>query len=379
MLPEHKPWLVVSFQGKFYIDHVHPFGATPASSNAGQISNAAIAIWQRKSGFDNHLFKYEDDINNFCFPNSLGHFSDGPFHYVHDRDSSMKLIEDLCIPWHPEKTGTQFLSSSTYIGFFWDLTRRWISLPDKKRQKYLARVSTLLSGAASSQRFCLHDIQVIHGTLVHVSFVFPEGSSRLPVISNFMTNFLGNKFVLHHLSDGVIKSLRWWERRLLDPLAYRQLHPIRPLVDYGIFVDASTSWGIGIIIGDFWHAFKLSPEWKLPGRDIGWLETIALELVFYFLRQLNYQETHILVHSDNNGAIGAHSKGRSRNTHINLSVRRSYTVLAEQLLIVKYAYIPSAENPADPISRGVLGSPSYSYISRQFDLPLELVDVLLDA
>lgn len=183
----------------------------------------------------------------------------------------MKLIEDSCIPWHPEKTGSQFLSSSTYIGFFWDLALRRVSLPDKKRQKYLARVFALLSGASNSQRFCLRDIQVIHGTLVHVSFVFPEGSSHLPVISNFMTNFSGNKFVPHRLSDAVIKSLRWWERCLLNPSAYRQLHPIRPLVDYGIFVDASTSWGIGIIIGDFWHAFQLTSEWKTPGRDIGML------------------------------------------------------------------------------------------------------------
>jgi hypothetical protein len=325
VLPDHKACLVVSFQGNFFIDHVHPFGATPATSNAGQISNAAIDIWQHKSGFDNCLFKYEYDINNFCFPNSLGHFSDGHFHYLHDCNSSMKLIENLGIPWHLEKTGSQFLPSSTYIGFFWDLTHCRVSLPDKKCQKYLARISTLLAGAASSQRFFLHDIQVIHGTLVHVSFVVPEGSSHLPAISSFMTNFHGNKFVLHHLSDGVIKSLHWWERQLLDTSSYRQLHPIQPLVDYGILVDASTSWGIGIIIGDFWHAFQLSPGWKTPGCDICWLETIALELVFYFLQQLNFKESHILVHSDNDGAIGAHSKGHSRNTHINLSVRRSYT------------------------------------------------------
>ncbi|KIJ97633.1 hypothetical protein K443DRAFT_105324, partial [Laccaria amethystina LaAM-08-1] len=41
VLPSHKPWLVVQGRpNEFLIDHVHPFGAACASSNAGMIANA---------------------------------------------------------------------------------------------------------------------------------------------------------------------------------------------------------------------------------------------------------------------------------------------------------------------------------------------------
>jgi len=44
------------------------------------------------------------------------------------------------------------------------------------------------------------------------------------------------------------------------------------------WVDASTDWGIGMVIGSQWVAWKLVHGWKLDGRDIGWAESIALEL-----------------------------------------------------------------------------------------------------
>lgn len=199
ILPDHKPWLVVSFRGKFYIDHVHPFGACPASSNAGMICNAAIDIWQAELCFGNRLFKYEDDIQNFRFPNHdpAGHFQDGEFSYIHDRDSAMALISDLHIPWHPEKTGTHFMPVSTFIGFQWNLPLHCVSLPDEKRLKYLSRLTSMLSNHNNGLRFNLRRIQVLHGTLVHVSFVFPNGSSRLPVFSDFMTGLSSYLFLSH--------------------------------------------------------------------------------------------------------------------------------------------------------------------------------------
>lgn len=150
------------------------------------------------------------------------------------------------------------------------------------------------------------------------------------------------------------------------------MYPVGPLCDHGIFVDASTSWGIGLIIADSWHAFQLVTDWKLPGHDICWLESVALELVFYFLRQLGFSNTHLLIHSDNNGAIGGHSKHRSRSVPINLSVRRTYNVLTECIIIPSFAYIESAQNPADPISRGESGSPTRNFLPRFFDMPVEL-------
>jgi hypothetical protein len=89
-----------------------------------------------------------------------------------------------------------------------------------------------------------------------------------------------------------------------------------PLLNIGIFVDACTFWGIGIVIDGWWIGFQLAPNWKVPGRDITWLETIAVEILLYFLVSFNICNHNILIHSHNQG-IGAMDKGRSPNFHIN--------------------------------------------------------------
>ncbi|GLB45929.1 putative DNA breaking-rejoining enzyme [Lyophyllum shimeji] len=317
-----RPYLVASFQGKFYIDHVHPFGARPASSNAGQIGNATVDIWQAESRSENRLFKYEDDIQNFRYPNPLGRFSDGVFTYFHNRETSLALIDILHVPWHPEKSGIRFTSTTTFIGFQWDLTLHRVSLPKKKRVKYLTRITSILSDDFRGERFTLRQIQQIHETLVH-----------------------------HSLSNSVLDTLYWWQKRLEDQTAFRQLCPIGPVHDYKVFVDASTSWV------------------SRPGRDICWLETVAIELAILFMRQLDFYEQRVQVYSDNSGAIGAHIQNRSPNIAINLSVRRSYSVLAEALIVPDFIYIDSASNPADPISRGDPAPSSLTVFISQPPLP----------
>ncbi|KAF5368148.1 hypothetical protein D9615_010187 [Tricholomella constricta] len=76
-LPDHKPFLVVSFGGAFYLDHVHPFGARPASSNSGQTANASIDIWHAEVQTSSLFLKYEDDVEAFRFPVAAGPFHEG--------------------------------------------------------------------------------------------------------------------------------------------------------------------------------------------------------------------------------------------------------------------------------------------------------------
>ena len=144
-----------------------------------------------------------------------------------------------------------------------------------------------------------------------------------------------------------------------------------------LFVDASTSWGIGIVIDGKWTAFKLHHDWKVEGRDICWLETVAVEILIYILEAMGISNTTLLIHSDNQGTIGSLAKGRSRNFHINLSIRRAYIVLVSHSIIPELVYIASEDNPADPISRGELGSID-SQLTVSFSLPDELRQILLD-
>ena len=96
-------------------------------------------------------------------------------------------------------------------------------------------------------------------------------------------------------------DLRWWFSILSSPSITR---PLRPQQDFGLYFDASTSWGIGIVIGDLWASFQLSSTWNVRGRDICWLVTIAIELLVYFLETMSLRDTCLIIHSNNQGTIG---------------------------------------------------------------------------
>ena len=139
----------------------------------------------------------------------------------------------------------------------------------------------------------------------------------------------------------------------------------------GLFVDASTSWGIGIIVAGRWTAFKLHGDWKVEGQGIYWLETVAVELLVYILEAMGVANTTLLIHSDNQDTISLLGKGHSHNFHINLSIHRAYVVLTSQLIIPEMIYITSENNPADPISCRELGSIE-TRIATSFSLPDKL-------
>jgi len=63
----------------------------------------------------------------------------------------------------------------------------------------------------------------------------------------------------------------------MGPLTTWSLAPHQKL-NPDIWANASTSWGIGLIVSDHWASWQLKEGWKSNGRDIGWVESIALEV-----------------------------------------------------------------------------------------------------
>ncbi|KAF5358597.1 hypothetical protein D9758_007735 [Tetrapyrgos nigripes] len=275
--------------------------------------------------------------------------------YPYNKSLMLKRIEDLKAPWHTvDKGDDEFDFVTVFIGFLWDLVQRRVSLPEEKRLKYLTRIDTFLHDYKSS-RCQLKIMEKIHGYLCHCSFVYREGRTRLPSISNFASSFKGDYYIYRYPSRILMKDLKWWRDVLADPSYYRQLVPRSSPVDHHLYVDASTDWGIGIVIGQKWVRYHLTDHWKVPGRDICWLETIAVELLVHWLAHLDFKDESIIIHSDNQGTIGAITKARSPNYWINMSIRRTFDVLNPLFLFPTLVYVESAKNPADELSRGRLG------------------------
>ena len=55
----------------------------------------------------------------------------------------------------------------------------------------------------------------------------------------------------------------------------------------------------------------------LGGRDIGWADSIALELAILWAVHAGFHDVALTIRGDNTSIIGAYTKGHSRNTSHN--------------------------------------------------------------
>ncbi len=146
--------------------------------------------------------------------------------------------------------------------------------------------------------------------------------------------------------------------------------------DPDIWVDAS-EWGIGIVVGQFWAAWKLIPNWRIDGHDMGWAEAIAVEIItMWIIFDSGISNNSVIqAQSDNTGVTGAHNRGQSQNPHINDSICVISTLFISSNTTLDFEHVTSAENRANPISCSVMGPPNYR-LNITFDCPVELQEFI---
>ena len=337
------------------------------------ISNAVVDIWAMEGV--GPVCKYEDDLKVFRVPAHGAPFHEGVYSYSYDRDECIWCILELSVPWHPTKGDLYFLFVTDYIGFCWDIPQRLVLLPPPKRLKFLEHIRIFLD-RFSGHHCHLNDTESLHRSFCHVAFIYLDSCSHLPSLSNFAASFQNDEYLMCYPPPSVISDLKFWHNALQDANFSHLLLPHGEIQDLGIYVDACTSWGIGIVIDGSWAAFQLKDNWKVPNHDICWLETVVIELLVYFLKQLGFQNAHLHIYSDNKGTIGALAKGRSCNHPINLAICRTLGVLYPLFISPDFTYILSVENLADLISHGDLG-PLDKILLPKFTLPDELKSIFI--
>jgi hypothetical protein len=343
ILPAHKPYLAIRTAKGVYVDHCNPFGLSSAAGVLGEAVDAAVDVIRHAVGVA--LFKWVDDI--ICGRTPIEGLA--TLSYSHGLKDITDILEFLGFKIAYAKV-KDFADSCTYNGFWWDIKSKRVGLPDKKRAKYLVRVSTALAPCA---RLSLKDAQTLQGCLVHICFVFLEGRARLPSLHRFVSSFdRNNRFSRRFPSPMMLSDLQWWAAALSHTSFSRSLW-VRPLIDLDIWVDASTSWGVALVVGAEFQAWQLRPGWDVEGCHIGWAECIGIEIAMLFAVQSGVQDSRVLVHSDNSGAVGQFLKGRSRNTQINASIIRAEECSRSVNISVEPVYVKSEENRADGASRGM--------------------------
>jgi len=228
-----------------------------------------------------------DNFVFFRFPLTIVSQPSSPSSFSFDLSSILSITEPLGIPWHPiSQKGHDFQHQFSYISFEWDLNTCTISLTTVKWMHLLAKFSTLITPPLQ----CVNrkTIASIHGSLQHVTLVYHQGRSHLPPLSSFLSKF-PNDYVLHHLPSSCLTQLSWWHHTLSFPNPSRHLQTLQNQ-GLNIWLDASTSWGIGLYVAGHWAMWHLAVGWSSHKRDIGWAETVAMELSVLWLTQCGFHD-----------------------------------------------------------------------------------------
>jgi hypothetical protein len=340
--PDQQNHFVIQWQGLCYINHCVAFGGASACGVFGRVADAFIAI-ARCRGFA-PCIKWVDDFVFLRFPDPQS----GRFAF--ELEDILRLGQSLGLPWKPSKT-QPFSPSFAYVGFEWSLIQCTVAIPPAKKEKYLARLNPWQLGTKVSSK----EVDRLLGTLVHCSLAVPEGRSRLVALTRLSSAFgsAKSRFSQWAPSAGVLLDAQYWRDELSREFCGSSLQPPPVLSSAEFWVDASTSFGVGIVFDGEWDAWKLKPGWKKDGRDIGWAEMIAIELGLLAAIARGHSNAHFLVKSDNMGVIGALSAGKSRNLEQNRVLQRVVALSRIHAIWMTSQYVASAVNIADAPSRGI--------------------------
>jgi hypothetical protein len=347
-LPEDRPQLMISWEGKVRFDNTFSFGARPAPGVFGRLADLLVHLLKFMT--IEEILKWVDD---FVFFRSPCGGSKGRFVYRYDEQIFFDLGDELGWIWESTKH-TPFSSKFTHIGFDWDLDERTATLPEAKRVKYLAKLGPWTEGAKVTRK----EAENLVGTLNHCALVLPQGRSRLVSLYRFtaLFNRTRSPFVKLRVEQNEAKDVDWWRRELSVPSVALHIREPPPMEADEIYVDASTSWGIGLTYRGKWLAWKYKEGWFSDGRCIGWGEMVAIELALRTLVASKVSNVHLHLRSDNQGVIGALAAGKSYNAQENAILQQILRLYHEHSIWFTITYIPSKQNPADPASRGELAS-----------------------
>jgi hypothetical protein len=281
-----------------------------------------------------------------------------------------EITNPLGIPWESSKD-VPFSDVVPFIGFAWNLARKRVFLPESKKEKYLHAIVEW----KQRSRHTLDDVRKLYGKLLYACLITPQGRSYLTNFEKMMGTFQDRPFLPRHPPAHLNEDLAWWERTLTSPSLSREIPGGRSVINVHGYSDASSTIGIGIVLGNKWRAWRLLPNWKSGGRDIGWAEAIGMELLVRTTLKFG-TFPGIQLHGDNTGVVEGWWTGRSRNSETNKVFRRIHELLESHDTILRTKYVNTKYNPADGPSRGIL--PPANLLLPPISLPDEIRPFVVD-
>jgi len=133
--------------------------------------------------------------------------------YSYNDDDIDSISACLGITWEPSKS-VPFGFTIPYLGFIWDLRNCTVAVPDQKKLRYTVAIEEWERKVAHA----LLEVQQLHGKLLHVSLVVPEGRAFLTNIEAMLGIFHNRPFLPRKPSQHIADDLKWWLLLLRQPI-----------------------------------------------------------------------------------------------------------------------------------------------------------------
>lgn len=287
-----------------------------------------------------------------------------------------EVSKRLGIPWETTKDAP-FGHQITHIGFEWDISAMSVVLGTHKKEKYTKAIQEWQKRTSHQ----LSDVEKLYGKLLHSCLVVPSGRAYVTGLEAMLGTFHNRPFLPWSADKHIRADLQWWIITLSRQCLERPIPGPVTLVDVGAFSDASSGFGIAIVVRGRWRAWRLIPGWQtLNGkRDIGWAEAIGFECLVRYLGANDSSARHFTIFGDNKGVVEGWWNGRSRNPAVNDVFKRLHSFIGDHPNPPSFhtTYVASASNPADAPSRGIY--PSTQLLLPPIELPESLNNLLIDS
>lgn len=334
---------------RFYADKCSKFGHARSMGNFGLVNKGFTTILM-KEGYGYIIFWVDDILIRREPLNPLP-----PWRYSFGIDDILQTASNLGVPLPSDKI-QPFSTTFRYLGFVFNLESKIVEVSEEKKTKGKSKIADALH----DQKISLDSLRSLTGFLSHLALVILPGKAHLRSLFHMQAEMERKgavKWTRWVWPDYARSDLVWWASELEKDFLGMKLCTMRKADDsLGVFVDASTDWGIGIVIQNEFDRFRLVEGWREgtgESRDIGWAEFVAVELaVFFLISSFNIHNRHILIHSDNKGVVLAWKARRSRSTAQNAVLLRVLHLLNSRSCFLSLDYVSSSLNPADGPSRG---------------------------
>lgn len=282
--PSQRKYLcILDFEGRVWIDLAVGFGGVASCGVFGAPAHVWKIIIEKILGFPK-IFRWVDDNMILRRPGTVASLED-----------VTTISKGLGVETNPLKNH-EFACEQRYVGFVWNAKDHTVRLPEDKLEERKKLIKTLLE---DGREWTYDKIESLVGKLVHTVYIVPHMKAYLRSLYRWLKDWV-NKAASRKTPDYVRADLEEWDE-CLRVFNSRPLIPSPKAQEIEWVGDASSSFGIGILIGAKWACFELNKDWQSLGliegkRSIAWAETVAVRLGLLVLSTLRQVAGQIAFH-----------------------------------------------------------------------------------